>query len=119
VWEGSGTTADNVVDYISTGYLDKHLGPQQEHNDWRIVCGMVTKTLYIDNDNALPSKLTPTTLFQQLQVLIYWYRSDIYVLPYLEQIKELAIGGCSIPAYSLDINLPLVHTLQKLVLKWS
>jgi hypothetical protein len=28
VWEGRGTTDDIVVDYISTGYMERHLGPQ-------------------------------------------------------------------------------------------
>jgi hypothetical protein len=91
-----------------------------------IVRGMVTQTLDINCfDPLLFKQLSSTVLFRQLQDLCYlgnkYSRNHFYihVLPYLEQINELAIHESSIPAYSLDINLPLVHTLQKLILEGS
>jgi hypothetical protein len=120
VWEGRGSTGDIVVDYISTGYLDKHLGQLQgqlqEDYDWIIVSGMVTQILHIDGYNTPLFNLSSTVLFRQLQALWYWnIGSDIHFLPDLEQINELLIDSSRIP-YSLDINLPLVHTLQELKL---
>ena len=114
VWEGRGTTDDIVVDYTSTDYLDKHQGTSREDYDWTVVMGMVAQCLCIDN-RATPlfKQLHPTILFRQLQVLgLADLPGEIHVLPYLEHIKVLEIAGCTIPAYSVDIALPLVHTLQ-------
>jgi hypothetical protein len=41
------------------------------------------------------------------------------ILPYLEQIKELEIHHGRVPQYSLNIELPLTHTLQRLTLSQS
>ena len=41
------------------------------------------------------------------------------LLPFLTQVKRLQIKFSSIPTYSLDTYLPLVHTLQQLVLDHS
>jgi hypothetical protein len=114
VWEGRGTTGGNVVDYISTDALEKHLGPLQEGYDWMIVCGMVTQILDIKCPDTPLFKLSSTVLFRELQALGLDFFDAIHVFPYLEQITELIIRFSSIPTYSLDINLPLVHTLQKL-----
>jgi hypothetical protein len=48
VWEGRGTADDIVVDYISTEFLDKHLGTSTAGYYWGIVSGMVTQYLDID-----------------------------------------------------------------------
>jgi hypothetical protein len=42
-----------------------------------------------------------------------------HILPYLGQIKDLAIWYTRIPAYSADIDLLCVHSLQKFVLEGS
>jgi hypothetical protein len=120
VWEGRGTTDDNVVDYISTGYMEKHLGPLEEGYDWMIVSRMVTQMLCIYGSDTPLFKLYSTVLFRQLQALVCWgFHGDNHVLAYLEQIIKLVICSSSIPAYPLDTNLPLVHTLQKLELSNS
>ena len=122
VWEGRGTTDDIVVDYISSGYLEKHLGTSNEKYDSMIVRGMVTEIFVIDHFNH-PSfhQLHLTALFRQLQALTICKESDIeiWILPDLEQIKKIAIWHGIIPSYALNIELPLVHTLQCLYLSHS
>jgi F-box-like len=121
VLEGSGTTDDSTVDYISTDYLDKHLGTLGQDCDWMIVRGMVTKSLLIHHHLAPSFKPTfSTTLIRQLQVLRFdSFGGECQILPYLEQIKELDIRRSKIPAHSLDIDLPLFRTLQRLKLDAS
>ena len=114
VWEGNGT----MVDYISTGWL---LGISSEGYDTMIIRGMVTQRLVIDSSATQLFQLHPIVLFRQLQDLEVKYFQDheIPILPYLEQIKSLEIWHGTIPAYSLDIDLPLIHTLQCLTLYFS
>ena len=122
IWEGRGTTEDLVVDYTSSMYLGKHLRPSNDHCDSIIVKGMVTKCLVIDySDPPLFHQLHLTALFRRLQVLIIYkeYEGEILILPDLEQIKRLAIWHGIIPTYSLNIELPLVHTLQQLHMRHS
>ena len=123
VWEGRGTTDDIVVDYISTGYLDKHVGISGEKCDPIVVRGMITKYLRIDNTTIPVFQLHSTILFRQLQSLVVRvYTSpecEIPVLPYLEQIKHLEISYGIVPAYSLRIDLPLTQTLQWLTMRES
>ncbi len=122
VWEGRGTTDDiNVVDYISTGYLDKHPGISSKEYDSMIVRGMITRRLVI-HDSATPLfQLHSTVLFRQLQDLevICDHDHEISILPYLEQIKRLEIWHGLIPEYSLNTDLPLIHTSQWLRLGYS
>ena len=119
VWEGRGTTDDIVVDYISTGYLDKHLGILGKEYDPIVVRGMITKDLRIRRSDIPLFRLHSTPLFRQLQLLRISSEHEIPILPYLEQIKRLEIWGGIIPAYSLRIDLPLIHTLQWLRLYGS
>jgi len=128
VWVG-----DTVVDHISLSYLVKHLGMStRDHDwsfetstggydyDWRIVSGMLTKRLRIaDDDLPLFKRLHSTILFRNLQALEFSCQGGVHILPCLEQIKELKIWGGDIPAYSLNIDLPLVHTLHTLKLSSS
>ena len=118
MWEGRGTT---VVDYTSTDYLDKHLGTSREDHDWKIVMGMVIRRLDIEYyATPLFKQLHSTILFRQLRVLTLWVLPNgTHVLPYLEHITVLEIYHGTIPAYSVDIALPLVHTLQRLRLTHS
>jgi hypothetical protein len=121
VWERRGTTDDIVVDYISTESLGKHLGTPKTGYYWGIVFGMVTQHLSIDYE-AFPlfRQLHSTVLFKQLQTLRLWDLDDeTHILPYLGQIKDMVIWRTRIPAYSVDIDLPCVHTLQKLELRDS
>ena len=120
VWEGRGTTDDVVVDYVSTAYLDKHLGTSDEVCDLTVVRGLITKDLRL-NSYAMPVfQLHSTPLFRQLQLLLinvfHSPKYEIPILPYLEQIKRLEIWGGIIPAYSLKIDLPLTRTLQWLTI---
>ena len=121
VWEGRGTSHDIVVDYTSTAYVDKHLQPSSEIYDSRIVRGMVTRSLVMYRGNAILFKLQHTTLFRHLRALDLMSHDgvELHLLPFLEQIKELKIWGGIIPAYSLNIDLPLVHTLQQFLLWYS
>ena len=121
VWEGRGTTDDIVVDYISTGYLERHLGTSSEEYDIAIVKGMVTRSLVIQNHNTPLLKLYPTSFFRQLQSLDITGLDNfgLQFLSYLEQIKQLKFFGGTFPANVLNTHLPLVHTLQNLDLKWS
>ena len=124
VWEGRGTTDDIAVDYISTRYLDKHLGISGE-NDIMVVRAMITKDLRIYTTAIPVFQLHSTILFRHLQLLAidlsysHTTKFEIPVLPYLEQIKRLEISFGIIPAYSLKIDLPLTHTLQWLRLYHS
>ena len=118
VWEGRGTTEDILVDYISSDYMQKHLGTSDRSYDSKIIRGMVTQTLVIQ---GIMHQIHLTTLFRQLQVLYISAQSDveILILPDLEQIKWLRIEGGMVPEYSLNFALPLVHTLQRLAMKFS
>jgi hypothetical protein len=120
VWEGRGTTDDIVVDYISTGYLDKHPGIKQEY-DSMIVRGWSHNVWSFMSSTTPLFQLHSTVLFRQLQDLEVNCSHDheIPILPCLEQIKRLEIWHGIIPAYSLNIDLPLVHTLQWLRLGYS
>ena len=121
VWEGRGSSDDIMIDYVSLGYLDKHLGVSRTNYDQTIVRGMLTLELVIDgHSNLLFDKLHSTLLFRQLQELFIGYEgwAEIDILPYLEQIKILALFSAEIPSYSPDIDLPLVHTLQQLTLQY-
>ena len=114
VWEGRGSMGDIVVDYISTGYLDKHPGL----DDLRIINGMVTRHLRIGLASIPLIQLHSTPLFRRLQHLeLNWHEwGELPILPYLEQIRRLEIGAGIIPVYSLNLDLPLTHTLQWLKL---
>ena len=121
VWEGRGTSDDIVMDYISTGYLDKHLGVSAQHYDHTIIRGILTQEVFERGFSPILDKFYSTLLFRQLQVLILNCEgcNKINILPYLEQIRELTVYNSTIPAYSLNIDLPLVHTLQYLKLLYS
>ena len=118
VWEGRGTSDDIVMDYISTSYLDKHLGISRHHYDQTIIRGILTQKVVGHGFKPLFDKFHSTLLFRQLQVLILdcGHGVEINILPYLEQIQELTVYKSTIPAYSPDIDLPLVHTLECLIL---
>jgi len=121
LWEGRGTTDDIAIDYISTGYLDKHLGASREEYDWKIIRGMVTQSLCIDNDDTpLFKQLHSTVLFRQLQILEIKHLHDVevHIFPFLEQIKEIELHHC-VSACSPGADLPLIHTLQRLQLNHS
>jgi hypothetical protein len=87
-----------------------------------IVRGMVTQSLCIF---GFPPPLSPlyfTVLFRQLQdvdVITGKHENSILPLPCLEQTKRLEVCYGTIPAYSLNIELPLIHTLQWLRLRYS
>jgi len=118
VWEGKRTADDIGVDYISAGYLDKHLGQPWEVYDSMIVRGMITQCLVIDRSLL---QLGSTVLFRRLQVLEVKHHHDyeFLILPYLEQIKRLEISRGIIPTNFLNIDLPLIHTLEWLILDHS
>ena len=118
VWEGRKTTNDTVVDYISAGYLDRHPGISSAEYDTMVVKGMITQRLAIHTAATPLLQLHSILLFRQLQEFEVDTTShhEIPVLPDLEQIKRLVIRGGTIPVYSLNIDLPLVHTLQWLEL---
>jgi len=121
VWEGRGVMDDIAVDYTSTGYLDKHLGISSKEHDAVIVRAIVTQRLAIYDYASPLFRLSSTTLFRQLRHLELICKSnhEIHILPYLEQIKRLEISGGPIPGYSLNLDLPLTHTLQSLELRFS
>jgi len=64
VWEGKGTTDDIVVDYISTGCLDRLLRMSNERYDTAIVRGMVTQCLVIRSSTTQLFQLHSTVLFR-------------------------------------------------------
>ena len=121
VWEGRGTSDDIMVNYISIGYLDKHLGVSRESDDMSIIRGMLTQEMVIEGSSTLLfDKLHSTLLFRQLQLLyLECHQGEIDILLHLEQIKILTFHSAGITSYSLDIDLPLVHTLQDLTLWYS
>jgi len=121
VWEGRGSMDDVAVDYASTGYLDKHLGISIKEWDATIVRAIVTRQLAIHYYASPLFRLSSTVLFRQLQhlELISGSIEEFLMLPYLEQIEGLAISNGSIPEYSLNVDLPLTHTLQWLKLDFS
>ena len=118
VWEGRGTSDDIIMDYISTGYLDKHLGISTQDHDQTIIRGIITKIVVESGFSPIFDQLHSTLLFRQLKVLALDCEScsEINILPYLEQIIQLEVNQSTIPSYSLDIDLPLVHTLKYLTL---
>jgi len=121
VWEGGGSMDDIAVDYTSTGYLDKHFGISSTVNDATIVRAIVTRRLVIAPPDTPLLALHSTTLFRQLLHLEITCGSnhEILILPYLEQIERLKISGGSISEHSLNLDLPLTHTLQWLELRFS
>ena len=121
VWEGRGGMDDIAVDYTSTGYLDKHLGLSSKEHDATIVRAIVTQHLAIAFPDTPLFPLHSTVLFRQLRHLeiICYSNHKILLLPYLQQIERLKISRGSIPEYSLNVDLPLTHTLQWLELNCS
>jgi hypothetical protein len=119
---------DTVVDYFSSGSLGSDLGIPARDYDWRpeisaedydqrIVRAIFTRYLMLDCGVMLPSfKGFSSTIFRQLQTLELNCNGEVNILPYLKQIKELIIWSGDVPTYSLDIDLPLVHTLHTLKL---
>ena len=121
VWEGKGITGDLVVDYISTGYLWKHLRASAQEYDSMIVMGMVTQCLIIHYNAAPLFRLHSTVFFRQLQYLelTEYDIGKIPIFPCLEQIKWLDIKGGFIPVYSLNLDLPLTRTVHWIRLRSS
>jgi hypothetical protein len=121
VLEGRTSMDDIAVDYTSTGYLDKHLGTSRKKYDKVIVRGMVARCLLIGVSATPLLLLHSTVLFRRLQHLELDCdpNHEISILPYLEQIKRLEIWRGMIPVYSLNIDLPLTHTLHWLKLHRS
>jgi len=121
VWEGRGSMDDIAVDYTSTGYLDKHLGISSKEYDTTIVQAIVTRYLATEFPDTPLFPLHSTVLFRQLRHLELTCHPNhkILILPYLEQIERLEISSGSISEYSLNLDLPLTHTLQWLELHHS
>jgi len=123
VWEGRGSMDSIAVDYTSTGYLEKHLGisSKEKEHDLMIIRAIVTRHLTIEFPDTPLFPLHSTVLFRQLQRLELSSRFNhgFLILPYLEQIERLKIGTESISEYSLNLELPLTHTLQWLELNCS
>jgi len=121
VWEGRGSVDDIAVDYTSTGYLNKHLGISSTEHDTTIVRAIVTRCLAIEFPDTPLFPLHSTVLFRQLQRLKLICKSNhsIFILPYLEQIERLEISRGYIFEHSLNLDLPLTHTLQWLKLSFS
>ena len=120
VWEGRGSTDDIAIDYISTGYLDKHFGILSKEYDATVVRAIVTRRLAIRFPDTPLFPLHSTVLFRQLRhlhlELICKPGHGILILPYLEQLERLEISYGSISEYPLNLDLPLIHTLQWLEL---
>ena len=121
VWERRGSTDGIAVDYISAGYLDRHHRISREEYDQLIVIGMVTRCLVLRDYATSLFQLCSSLLFRQLQhlELIYTHNQEIPILPYLEQITRLEVWHGIIPVTSLNLDLPLTHTLQWLRLHLS
>jgi len=121
VWEGRGSTDGIAVDYTSSGYLDKHCGISSKEHDVTIIRAIVTRHLVIASPDTPLLALYSTALFRQLRQLEITGRDNhrIHILPYLEQIERLQISFGSNPEYSLNLDLPLTHTLQWLKLQSS
>jgi len=120
VWEGRGGTNDIPVDYTSTGYLYKHLGISSKEWDTTIIRARVTRRLAIEFPDTPLFPLHSTVLFRQLQHLELKCNSNhsILILQYLEQIERLEISRGYISEHSLNLDLPLTHTLQWLELSF-
>ena len=118
VWEGRGTKGDIVVDYISTGYLDEYLGISSKEYDAMVIMGVATRHLVFHVSASPLFNFYSTILFRQLQglKLIYGHNHQIPILPYLKQIKWLEIWSGIIPVYPLNLDFPLINTLQWLKL---
>jgi len=112
---------DIAVDYASTGYLDNHFGILSKGHDTTIVRAIVTRRLAIAFPDTPLLALYSTALFRQLRHLELICKSnhEIIILPYLEQIESLEIWRGSTPKHSLNLDLPLTHTLQWLELRLS
>ena len=112
---------DIAVDYTSTGYLDRRLGISNKECDATIVKAIVTRRLAIVFPDTPLFPLHSTVLFRQLRhlELTCEYNHRILIFPYLEQIERLEISNGSISEYSLNLDLPLTHTLQWLELNLS
>jgi hypothetical protein len=86
VWEGRGTTDDIVVDYISTGYLNKYSGiPSEKYEEYDslIVRGMVTQSLGIFGryPSIVPTLFTALVRrLQDVEVLTTWERIKPFCL---------------------------------------
>jgi len=121
VWEGRGSMDDIAVDYTSTDYLKKHIGISSKEFDATIVKSIVTRRLAVEFPDTPLFPLHSTVLFRQLQhlELICTSNRGFLVLPYLEQIERLQISSGTIFEYSLNLDLPLTHTLQWLKLRRS
>jgi len=121
VWEGRGSMDDIAVDYTSALYLDKHFGISSKEYDATIVRAIVTRRLAIEFPDTPLFQLRSTVLFRQLRHLDLTCKSKdrIIILPYLEQIETLKFSKGSILEYSLNLGLPLTHTLQWLELRFS
>ena len=121
VCEGGQTITE--VDWISTCCPDAPPGISRKDYDSFIIRGLVTQQLVIQSPTTPLFQLHATILFRQLQSLVidwYHYRDhEIPIFPYLEQIKRLEIWDGIIPAYPLNVDLPLTHTLQRLRLRCS
>jgi len=118
VGEGRGS---NPVYYTSTDYLYKHLGTTSKEWDATIVRAIVTRRLAIEFPDTPLFPLHSTVHFRQLRHLELILKSnhEVPILPYLEQIEWLKISSGSISEYSLNVDLPLTHTLQWLELHVS
>ena len=123
VWGEKGTVNDPVVDYTSTTYLWEHLRVSSQKYDAMIVKGLVTRCLIVhDYNDAVPLfQLHSTVFFRWLQHLELTSHpgDEMPFLPWLEQIKRLEITHGKIPEYSLNLDLPLTQTLQRLKLDVS
>ena len=122
VWEGRGTT-DDMVDYISTDYLDKHPGISGKNKkyDRMVVRGMVTQCLVILQDDNPILQLHSTVLFRQLEDLKIYFDHDahfpshelgVLIFPCLEQLKRLEFLNSDVPADPLKSDFPLMNTIQ-------
>ena len=90
MWEGRWTTKDIVVDCITSGDVERHLGTSNDNCDLMIIRGMVTQHLVIRASDP-PSfyQLPLTGLFRQLRGLLIQNAPgvEIRILPDLEQIE--------------------------------
>jgi len=124
VWEGRGSMTDDIaVDYTctSTDDLDKDPEISRKEHDATIVMTLATRHLEIAFPDTRLLALYSTALFRRLRHLVLTLESnhEILVLPYLEQIERLQISNGRTPEYSLNVDLPLTHTLQSLNLNCS
>ena len=131
VWEGRGGMDDIAVDYststgylkkhFATGYLKKQIGTSGKYDDAGIVRAIVTGRMGIWFPDYPLHALYSTALFRQLRHLKLMSndKHEIHILPYLEQIERLELSCGSIAEYSLNLDLPLTHTLQWLMLSGS